>query len=225
MIKKQYLKGKSLCKVTFTLPTEAAVDAKEVRILGEFNNWNWEKASPMKALKKEYKATLELATGQPYQFRYMIDGQIWANDWAADDYVATPFSGIENSVVIVEERLDVLPTKKKASPKKVVAKKTVPKKVVAKKASPKKSVAKKDSLKKIEGIGPKIEKLMNADNILTFKDLSKAKLKTLQNILTAAGPRFKMHKPGTWAEQAKLAVNEKWEELAKLQEELKGGKR
>ncbi|MCB0649907.1 MAG: isoamylase early set domain-containing protein [Saprospiraceae bacterium] len=118
MIKKQYSKSKSLCKVTFTLPKEAASDAKEVRILGEFNDWNWEKAPAMKADKKEFKATLELATGRPYQFRYMIDHERWENDWNADDYVISPFTGAENSVVIVEEKLDVAPVAKKAAPAK-----------------------------------------------------------------------------------------------------------
>ena len=232
MIKKQYLKGKSVCKVTFTLPTEAAVDAKEVRILGEFNDWNWEKSSPMKALKTEFKTTLELPTGQPYQLRYMIDNERWENDWNADDYVTTPFLGVTNSVVIVEEKLAILPILKKvakkaitAPKKKTVAKKVSAKKAVAKKVSTKKVTAKKDNLKKVEGVGPKIEKLMNTEGIMTFVDLSKAKLTTLKNILSAAGARFKMHDPSTWAKQAKLAANEKWDELTKLQSELKGGKK
>ena len=237
MIKKQYLKGKSLCKVTFTLPKEAAVDAKEVRILGEFNDWSWEKSSPMKASKKEFKTTLELATSQSYQFRYMIDNERWENDWNADDYVATPFIGIQNSVVIIEKAVPAAPAKKKATPtaaKKVVKKKAAPKKATAKKPATKKKVAeklptkkaatKKDNLKKVEGVGPKIEQLMNAENIITFNDLSKTKLAKLKAILAAAGSRFKMHNPSTWAAQAKLAAKGKWDELAKLQDELKGGR-
>lgn len=84
--------------------------------------------------------------------------------------------------------------------------------------------SKKDNLKKIEGIGPKIEKLLNADGILTFDQLAKAKVKRVAAILEAAGPRFRMHDPGTWAKQAKLAAAGKWEELDKLQAELDGGK-
>lgn len=140
MIKKQYSKSKSLCKVTFTLPKEAASDAKEVRVLGEFNDWNWEKAPAMKADKKEFKATLELATGRPYQFRYMIDHERWENDWNADDYVISPFTGAENSVVIVEEKLDVAPVVKKApaAKKATTEKKATP----AAKATPVAPVAK-----------------------------------------------------------------------------------
>ena len=39
MIKKQFLKSKPVCKATFTLPAEAAPEAKTVEILGDFNNW------------------------------------------------------------------------------------------------------------------------------------------------------------------------------------------
>ncbi len=82
----------------------------------------------------------------------------------------------------------------------------------------------KDDLKKIEGIGPKIEQLLNADGIATFAELSKAKASSVKAILNAAGPRFKMHDPGSWAKQAKLAANGKWKELQKLQDVLNGGK-
>ena len=33
-----------------------------------------------------------------------------------------------------------------------------------------------------------------------------------------------MHDPATWAKQAKLAADAKWEELESLQDSLKGGK-
>ena len=66
---------------------------------------------------------------------------------------------------------------------------------------------------------------MIADGIVTFADLSKAKLTQLETVLRNAGPRFKMHKPTTWAEQAKLAAKGNWAELKKLQDILDGGKR
>ncbi|HMR42490.1 MAG TPA: helix-hairpin-helix domain-containing protein, partial [Saprospiraceae bacterium] len=83
----------------------------------------------------------------------------------------------------------------------------------------------KDDLTKIEGIGPKIAELLNGAGIVTFDGLAKADTKTLKGVLENAGPRFKMHDPATWMEQAKLAAAAQWEKLAKLQEELKGGKR
>ena len=98
MIKKQFLKSKPVCKATFTFPAEAAPEAKSVALVGDFNNWNTEKAVNMKKQKDVFKAVVELETGKEYQFRYLIDGQAWENDWEADAYVSTPF-GVDNSVV------------------------------------------------------------------------------------------------------------------------------
>jgi 1,4-alpha-glucan branching enzyme len=100
MIEKKFMKSKPVCKATFTLPVEAAPDAKEVALVGEFNNWDISKAIPLKKAAKAgvYKALVELETGKSYEFRYLIDGETWENDWAADAYAATPF-GEENSVV------------------------------------------------------------------------------------------------------------------------------
>ena len=39
-MKKEYLQGGKLCKVTFRLPSVAAPGAKNVCIGGDFNNWN-----------------------------------------------------------------------------------------------------------------------------------------------------------------------------------------
>jgi hypothetical protein len=46
----------------------------------------------------------------------------------------------------------------------------------------------------------------------------------LNNILVEAGNEYKMHNPGSWPKQAKLAASGKWEELAVLQAQLKAGK-
>jgi predicted flap endonuclease-1-like 5' DNA nuclease len=112
-------------------------------------------------------------------------------------------------------------TKSKATPKKIA---TPIKEVVSAKSKP---VAKttKQNLKLVEGVGPKIEQLLKADGIKTFADLAKAKQTRLQTILTAAGLRFSMHSPETWPQQAKLLADGKKEELKKLQEELKGGRK
>lgn len=82
----------------------------------------------------------------------------------------------------------------------------------------------KDDLKKIEGIGPKIEQLLNAANIHTFKHLAEAQVEKLQHILTEAGSRFRMHKPDTWSRQAKIAAEGSWEDLKAWQDKLKSGR-
>ena len=98
MIKKQFLKSKPVCKATFSFPVEAAPEAKSIKLVGDFNNWNVKEAVDMKKQKESFKAVVELEAGKEYQFRYLIDGETWENDWQADKYVPTPF-GVDNSVV------------------------------------------------------------------------------------------------------------------------------
>jgi len=81
-----------------------------------------------------------------------------------------------------------------------------------------------DDLKVIEGIGPKIEVLLNNSNISTFKKLSKTGIGELKRILKAAGSKYQIHDPSSWPEQAALAATWNWTELEELQEELKGGR-
>ena len=82
----------------------------------------------------------------------------------------------------------------------------------------------KDDLKRIEGIGPKIEELLNGAGIHTFTQLSETNKSHLEDILTAGGKRFAIHNPGSWAQQAGLAADNKWDELKKLQDILVAGK-
>ena len=99
-INKKFLKSKPVAKVTFKLPKKMVSGAKEVAVVGEFNEWN-AKGVPMKSLKTGgFSTTIELEQGREYQFRYLIDGEKWENDDAADKYVPTPF-GTENSVVVL----------------------------------------------------------------------------------------------------------------------------
>ena len=83
---------------------------------------------------------------------------------------------------------------------------------------------KQDDLKMVEGIGPKIEGLLNDGGIVTWEDLATAPTEKVQAILDEAGPRYRMHDPATWAKQAKLAHEGKWEELEELQDRLDGGR-
>ncbi|MFH2064504.1 MAG: isoamylase early set domain-containing protein [Pseudomonadota bacterium] len=100
-VKKQYLKSKPVCRVTFRVPSQVAKKAKNVHIVGEFNNWS-KVSTPMKRLKDgAHVVTLDLGTGTEYQYRYLIDEDVWENDWDADKYVPSLFGGCDNSVVIV----------------------------------------------------------------------------------------------------------------------------
>lgn len=81
-----------------------------------------------------------------------------------------------------------------------------------------------DDLKLVEGIGPKIEGLLQDAGIHTWSDLAEADLAKIQGILDEAGPRYRVHDPATWAKQASLAAAGKWEELEAYQSHLQGGK-
>lgn len=83
---------------------------------------------------------------------------------------------------------------------------------------------KQDDLKIVEGIGPKIEELYHAAGIKTWAALAETPTKASQAILDAAGDKYKMHNPGSWAKQSKMAAEGKWKALKKWQDEHKGGK-
>ncbi len=100
-LKKQYLKSRPICKVTFRLDKDAVPEAEQVHLVGDFNKWQT-RQTPMKRLKNgEFTVTLDLPVNQSYQFRYLIDQQAWENDWAADQYVPSGVANSENSVVVV----------------------------------------------------------------------------------------------------------------------------
>ena len=100
-IAKQFSKSKPVCKVTFTLAPETVADVKEVALLGEFNEWNPSAVLLKKQKDGSYKTTVELEAGREYSFRYLLDGNTWANDEAADKYIPSGVSFEENSVVVL----------------------------------------------------------------------------------------------------------------------------
>ncbi|WP_341216967.1 isoamylase early set domain-containing protein [uncultured Wocania sp.] len=96
-ITKQYLKSKPICKVTFSVPAE---DAKEVAVVGSFNDWNTE-ATTLKKLKNgTFKGTLNLEKDNSYEFRYLVDGA-YVNDEQADAYAWNDYASAENGVLNV----------------------------------------------------------------------------------------------------------------------------
>ena len=102
MLKKRYIKSRNVWKVTFELPEAElpeGIEAERVHLVGEFNDWDTT-AAPMKRGKKGvFGTTLELDPGREYQFRYLVSGEHWCNDWHADAYVPGDF-GEDNCVVV-----------------------------------------------------------------------------------------------------------------------------
>lgn len=94
--KKVSPKGKSV-RVTFELPGDVAADS--IAIAGDFNEWNIEKdIMKLDAKKGVWKKGISFKPGDTLEFRYLVDGNEWRNDEAADRYVANPYWS-ENGVV------------------------------------------------------------------------------------------------------------------------------
>ena len=81
-----------------------------------------------------------------------------------------------------------------------------------------------NDLKVVEGIGPKIEELCHAKGILTWWELSRTESSALTAMLNEAGPRFQMHDPSSWPEQARLLATGAFEEFKELTDRLDGGR-
>ena len=80
-----------------------------------------------------------------------------------------------------------------------------------------------DDLTSLEGIGPKVSKILNSAGIHSFADLAKANDKEVDKALDEAG--LQMMDSAGWIEQAKLAAKGDTEGLMKLKDKLKGGRR
>jgi len=80
-----------------------------------------------------------------------------------------------------------------------------------------------DDLTLIEGIGPKVVKVLKKAGIASFDDLAHAKAADVQAALDAA--KLQMMNPEGWIDQAKLAAKGDWDAFEKLKGKLKGGKK
>jgi len=98
MIKKSYLNEGKTCRVTFRLPKE--VGASTVVLTGDFTNWDEAPVEMPQRKDGSFSVTVSLQPGQSYRFRYIVDGEHWENDDAADAYAPNPF-GSEDSIITV----------------------------------------------------------------------------------------------------------------------------
>ncbi|MGB1288509.1 MAG: hypothetical protein ACPG7F_18385 [Aggregatilineales bacterium] len=81
-----------------------------------------------------------------------------------------------------------------------------------------------DDLTKVEGIGPYYQRILHESDITTFAGLATLSESEIAQLIQDAGGR-RSNTIATWAEQAALAAAGDWEGLAKLQDELIGGRR
>ncbi|MEM6805304.1 MAG: helix-hairpin-helix domain-containing protein [Bacteroidota bacterium] len=64
----------------------------------------------------------------------------------------------------------------------------------------------KDNLKEVQGIGPKVEVLLNNAGIYSYEDLASASIESLQAVLQTAGTRYQSMDPTNWIKLAQEAV-------------------
>lgn len=104
MLKKQYVKSRDVYKVTFRLAKHEQPDyeIKSAHLVADFNDWSFT-ATPMERLQSgDFKVTVELEPGKKHEFRYLLNGEKWYNEWEADEYVLGDF-GKDNCVIELSE--------------------------------------------------------------------------------------------------------------------------
>jgi 1,4-alpha-glucan branching enzyme len=96
-VKKQFIKTKPVCKVTFSLE---AKEADSVAVIGDFNNWNPSEGALSKQKNGTFKAAFDLPKDTSFEYRYLVDG-VFVNETEADAYRWNDFAGAENCVLEV----------------------------------------------------------------------------------------------------------------------------
>ena len=76
---------------------------------------------------------------------------------------------------------------------------------------------KTDNLQIIEGIGPKMNAVLNENGITSWSVLADASLDQLKGILNKYGDKYKIIDPSDWAAQAGYAAKGDWDGLMKYQ--------
>ena len=94
-IKKQFIKTKPVCKVTFSIE---AKDATSASVIGDFNGWNPADGILSKLKTGTFKNTFDLPKDASYEFKYVIDG-VYVNEPESDSFVFNEFAGAENGVL------------------------------------------------------------------------------------------------------------------------------
>ena len=96
--------------------------------------------------------------------------------------------------------------------------------VVEEKPAPAPKAAEPNDLQRLEGIGPKMNKILNDAGIETFAQLADKSVDELKAILKAGGASA-INDPTSWPEQAELARDGKWETLDAFQAGLTAGRK
>src|SRR6476646_10788240 len=91
-------RGAGAGHVDVTFEVDPAVNAQRINLCGEFNDWSPDTHPMQRREDGGFTITLQLEPGRSYRFRYLLDGERWENDWAADDYVRNEYGGDDSLV-------------------------------------------------------------------------------------------------------------------------------
>ena len=132
MIKSRGARG----RVSVTFTTDPGVGAQSAAVCGEWNDWSADADVMRRDAEGGFSTTVNLKAGRAYRFRYLLDGERWDNDWAADAYLPNDFGG-DDSVVDLTALAEAVPSATKKAPvKKEAEKKTAPTRAARKAAAP-----------------------------------------------------------------------------------------
>lgn len=134
----------------------------------------------------------------------LMKGRI--KEGSAQSLVSDASTGIAGTVANTAASLGVAPAKKEGGASNIYAALT------------------DDNLQVVEGIGPKMNEVLNNAGINTWTDLSNHSEDSLRKILDdAGGDKYRIVDPATWPSQAALAAAGDWDELISAQKQLGGG--
>jgi 1,4-alpha-glucan branching enzyme len=104
MLKKQYIKSRNVYKVTFRLAKHEQPEYRitSATLVADFNDWSFTDTPLVKLKNGDFKVVLELEPGNKHEFRYLLNGEKWYNEWEADEYIPGDF-GKDNSVIELPE--------------------------------------------------------------------------------------------------------------------------
>jgi 1,4-alpha-glucan branching enzyme len=106
---------------TFRLPNVVVAD--QACVVGDFNDWS-HTANPMEREHDEFVVRIALSPGKAYRFRYLLDGDRWENDWAADAYARNEFGGDDSVIDLTNGHRPMSTDDERATPKTRVRKRT-----------------------------------------------------------------------------------------------------
>jgi hypothetical protein len=132
-MKKEQVKNKAVFNVTFNYNVVPENPVHSVIVLGDFNEWSLENGYVLKPNKKgDFEGKFPIPAGRDYHFRYLVNGERWANEKHADGWEASPLHPhIDNSVL----KLPMVEVTETPKAKKIVKKEVDEKEKPAKKTT------------------------------------------------------------------------------------------